>query len=200
MSEKKSADTDAILKNLQDLPQKIEKLTFIFEKFGMDVITKLGNVSFNIKKLADTVKELDKATLDIKSLIPQLNNIIENQKSLEREIHLLRSLTYRNLNKNTIIENKSTTNTHQEEKSTKNQLITSINLFRTKLDNTKDYKVIIEDLSNLKEEIFEFTGGNKILYEISQIIKKIKNEQKLTDPIKEIIIAKLDFWLKKMAN
>ncbi len=198
MTEKNSTSNEKIEHQLQDFNEKIDKLASILERFGMDIITKLGNMSFNLKKLSDTVKELDKAILDIKSLAPKLNNIIENQNSLEREIHLLRSLTYRHINKESIVD-LNTKNNEKIEKENKKTLISNhICDLERKIDNISDYKILIKDLNNLQEEIFEYTGGNKILYEISQIIKKIKNERIITVPIKDIIIAKLSYWNKKI--
>jgi cell division protein FtsB len=198
MTENKPTNNDKIENQLQNFTEKIEKLTSVLERFGMDIITKLGNMSFNINKLADTVKELDKATLDIKSLAPKLNNIIENQNSLEREIHLLRSLTYRSINEQSAVDITTKDNDKIENQNKKELILDRINTLGQKLNNITDYKILIKDLNDLQEEIFEYTGGNKILYEISQIVKKIKNEGKVTSPIKDIITAKLTFWSNRI--
>jgi len=198
MNDNNTVNKDKIENQLQNFTEKIEKLTSVLESFGMDIITKLGNMSFNINKLADTVKELDKATLDIKALAPKLNNIIENQNSLEREIRLLRSLTYRSINEKSAVDITTKNNKKTENESKKKHIINHIAEMEQKLDNITDYKILIKDLNNLQEEIFEYTGGNKMLYDISQIVKKIKNEGNITSPIKDIITAKLTFWSKKI--
>ena len=105
------------------------------------------------------------------------------------------------MNKKSIPDNKELIENNQGDyNSTKKLIVKKVTTFLENLDKTDDYKTVLQELNNLKEDIFEFTGGNKALYEISQIIKKVDNEQKITAPIKDIIKAKLEYWIKKMSN
>jgi len=174
----------------------LDELTKIFEKFGMDFITKLGKVSFQVKKLSDKVTELSKATLTIKALGPKLNNVIENQEELKREIKILKSLTYQKgqeapLKSVLTKESNGTVNK-------KDSIIEKINTLKEKVRSIDDYEDLIEQLTMLRETLFDFTGGSRILYEIGQITKELKEERKITSKIIEDIRHKADEWVKKL--
>ncbi|MHA1350850.1 MAG: hypothetical protein ACTSPZ_08470, partial [Promethearchaeota archaeon] len=79
-------------KAFEEFQSKMESFSSILEKFGLDIITKMGQTNLKITQLTDKINGLDKATIDIKSLIPQLSNVIENQKVLEDELDLIKSL------------------------------------------------------------------------------------------------------------
>ena len=53
------------------------------------------------------------------------------------------------------------------------------------LDTIDDPTIIKEVLSQLKEDIFEFTGGHRILYEISQSISRLENATSLTEEFEQ---------------
>jgi len=77
---------------IKELDKKMNSFSSILEKFGLDIITKMGQTNQKITHLTDNVEELDKAIIDIKGLMPQLSNIIQNQKHLEDELSLIKSL------------------------------------------------------------------------------------------------------------
>ena len=79
----------------KEADEKIEKFASILEKFGLDIITKMGQTNLKINILTDKVNELSKATIEVKALLPQLTNVIENQKILEAELELIRTLIQR---------------------------------------------------------------------------------------------------------
>jgi len=54
-------------------------------------------------------------------------------------------------------------------------------------------------LENIKEDIFVFTGGHRILYEIGQFNKKIKSIRPLPEDIKENLKEKITFWINKLS-
>jgi len=78
--------------DFEELGFKMDSFSTILEKFGLDIITKMGQTNLKITQLTDKINGLDKATIDIKGLIPQLSNVIENQKVLENELDLIKSL------------------------------------------------------------------------------------------------------------
>ncbi len=84
-----------IVNFVKEVGEKIEKFASILEKFGLDIITKMGQTNLKVNTLIDKIEELSKATLVIKSLSPQLNNVIENQKIVQEELDLIRSLIQR---------------------------------------------------------------------------------------------------------
>ena len=78
--------------SLKELEKNMNSFSSILEKFGLDIITKMGQTNMKITQLTDMVEELSKSTIDIKGLIPQLSKVIENQKLVEDELNLIKSL------------------------------------------------------------------------------------------------------------
>ncbi|MFW9877064.1 MAG: hypothetical protein ACFFG0_28575, partial [Candidatus Thorarchaeota archaeon] len=66
--------------NNRDIKEALDKFTSVLEKFGLDIITKMGQTNLSIKVLTDKINKLSQATIDVKALLPQLTNVIENQK------------------------------------------------------------------------------------------------------------------------
>ncbi len=184
-------------KNIDELEKKINEFSSILEKFGMDIVTKLGNVTFNIKVLTNKVDDLSKATLDIKSLKPQLKKIIDNQNNLDEEVDLLKSLI---LKKSQAAEKSNDKIIERNMAATdKKQLIVGdLNELKSTIETMKDPDFLIENLNKIKENIFEYTGGHKILYEISKIINKIEKEKEITSELIDIITEKTTFWKNKL--
>ncbi len=184
-------------KDLPDLTgKKVKQLTEVMEKFGMDFITKLGKLSFQIKKLTDKVNDLSKATLDIKALTPKLNNVIENQKDLRKDMQMLKSLIYKN--KKGVSQQTTPTTENISKVNKKNLILSDLSTLKNTIRSQEDFSALIETLSSLKEKIFEFTGGSRILYDLSQIIKELKREQKITSDIREQLVQNTDEWKKKI--
>jgi hypothetical protein len=175
----------------------VDELTEILEKFGMDFITKLGKVSFQIKKLSDKVTELSKATLNIKALGPKLNNVIENQEELKREIKILKSMTYQK-SQESPKESVTRKDTTKVKPSKKDSIIDEIKGLKNRARSIENHTTLINELSLLREKIFDLTGGSKILYDISQITQELKEEGKITSKIIEDIREKADEWVEKL--
>lgn len=184
-------------KEIIEFKKKIVEFSSILEKFGMDIITKLGNITFNIKILTNKINDLDKATIDIKALSPQLKKIIDNQNNLDTEIDLLQSLILKK-SKNLGETDNENIERNVEATDKKKIIIDNINEIKLRIENLKDPDVLISDLNDLKEKIFEYTGGHKILYEISKIIKKIEKEREITSEIRDMITEKSIFWKNKL--
>lgn len=179
--------------------ERLDKFAEILEKFGLDIITKMGQTNLKIKMLTDKIDELSKATLDIKSLAPQLNNVIENQKILETELDLIRSLIQRSdisfhsreLESEEVERDISATDKKQS-------IIDEFNTLKDEIDELGDPESLIEILENIKEDIFIFKGGHRILYEIAQFVKKLNGLETVTDDIKESVKEKIVFWINKL--
>ena len=189
-----------IVKLIQTLDEKMNDFSSIIQKFGLDIITKMGQTNSKIKMLTDKVEKLDKTTLDIKSLLPKLTNIIDNQNILESEIDLLKSLVQRSLTSSgqnelerEIERDKSITINKQE---ITNQFK---NLMKT-LDDTEEIQQIKNKLQNIKENIFEFTGGHKILYEISQALNKMNTDESISESLRNELKEKIEFWIAKLQS
>ncbi|MHA2339793.1 MAG: hypothetical protein ACXACX_20990 [Candidatus Hodarchaeales archaeon] len=56
---------------MNDRDESIDKFATILEKFGLDIITKIGQTNFKINTLTDKIDELSKATLDVKTTTDQ---------------------------------------------------------------------------------------------------------------------------------
>ena len=92
MSNSENNNIDSNANSIKTLEDKINMFSSILEKFGLDLITKIGQQTNKIRILTDKIEELNKATIQIKGLIPQLKNVIENQKYIESELDLIKTL------------------------------------------------------------------------------------------------------------
>lgn len=195
--------------SLKEFGKKMSALSSILEKFGLDIITKMGQTNLKITQLTDMVDDLNKATIDIKGLMPQLGNVIENQKLLEDELNLIKSLIMNMTSphsKKTEVEN--TIERDESATDKKDLIITQLNELKTNLDNIDDPQDVKPILEKIKEEIFEFTGGHRMLYEISQIITILDSANSLNDLIdddektpkslKKHLEDKITFWINKL--
>jgi len=72
-----------------------------------------------------------------------------------------------------------------------------------------DHPLVVKPiLEQVKEDIFEFTGGHRILYEISQVITRLNSSSSLNDlmddqdstskTIKDHLMEKITFWINKL--
>jgi len=196
-------------KSFEELQSKMGSFSSILEKFGLDIITKMGQTNLKITQLTDKINDLDKATIDIKSLIPQLSNVIENQKILEEDLDLIKSLL-KNMNhtsskkkevKNSVDRNETAT-------SKKDLILNQLNGLKENLEDLEDLLAVKTILEQIKEDIFEFTGGHRILYEISQVLDRLNTAKSLDDlmseqgatskTIKNYLIEKITFWINKL--
>lgn len=209
MEEPNDITLNGLSKSFKEFDEKMGAFSSILEKFGLDIITKMGQTNLKIKQLTDKINELDKATIDIKSLIPQLSNVIDNQKKLENDLDLIKSMIT-NINvspfkkegvEEFIERNESATNK-------KESIITQLNALKADLEDIDDPQVVKSILEKIKEEIFEFTGGHRILYEISQVINRLNSAKSLSDlfdeekpsseSIEKYLEEKIEFWINKL--
>ncbi|MFX1388278.1 MAG: hypothetical protein ACFE9M_13760 [Promethearchaeota archaeon] len=186
--------------NNDNLDERLDKFASILEKFGLDIITKMGQTNLKINMLTDKIDELSKATIVIKSLVPQLNNVIENQKILEEELDLIRSLIQRSeipLYSKELKSEEIERNTSATDK--KQAIIDQFNALENYIRENDDPQHVVESLENIKEDIFVFTGGHRILYEIGQFASKINGLETIPDNIKENLKEKINFWTNKLS-
>lgn len=199
MVDKNDLEKEDTVKFIKEANEKIDKFASILEKFGLDIITKMGQTNLKINVLTDKINELSKATLDIKSLVPQLNNVIENQKILEAELDLIRSLIQRSeisLSSKHMESEEIARDTSVTDK--KQLIIDQFNDLKNEVDELNDPELVVERLDNIKEDIFIFKGGHRILYEISQFVKKLNGLETIPDDIKESVKEKIVFWINKL--
>lgn len=193
----------------KELNEKISQFSSILEKFGLDLITKLGQTNLKLKKLTDKVNELSQATIDVKSLKPQLNRIIESQDQLRKDLELMQNLV---TNLNVVPKsNGAEVNSVKRDKIATNvklDIIEQFSSLKKEISSSNPPKTIIKPLRKIKEEIFEFTGGHRILYEISQVITMLNNIDSFSDPsdknnpnsasFEEYLKEKITFWANKL--
>jgi DNA repair exonuclease SbcCD ATPase subunit len=189
-----------ISKLIKNLNEKMNEFSSIIQKFGLDIITKMGQTNSKIKVLTDKVNKLDKATLDIKALLPKLNNIIDNQNILESEIDLLKSLIQRS--STSAPQNEFESEIERDESITlnKREITNQFKDLINMLNDTDEIQKIKNKLQKIKENIFEFTGGHKILYEISQVLNKINNEKSISESLRKDLAEKIEFWIVKIQS
>jgi hypothetical protein len=184
---------------LKKIEETIATFSSILEKFGLDVITKMGKNTLRLNMLTDKIGELHKSVIDIKALLPQLNTIIESHKYLESEIDLLKSLVQRSGTSGApIIVESGNVMRDEAISEQKNSFETAFLVFKDKLENTDDAKDIRDTLEIIKEDIFENTGGHRILYELAQMIKVLNAVETITPEIKEDLEDKISFWINKL--
>ncbi|TXT59951.1 MAG: hypothetical protein BAJALOKI2v1_150041 [Promethearchaeota archaeon] len=190
MEESPEEDDINLTQALKDIDERMNQFSSILEKFGMDLITKIGKLNNTIKMLIDKVNNLDKATLDVKSLKPKLNNIIENQKSLDSELELVKSLMQKSTTRAPVKSSSEVEVKNEKELRTIDQ---QFNNLKRDLDS-QDTSSIKKDLETLKQNIFEQSGGNKILYDISKVIKELKDMDTISEEFKTQIRQKIEMW------
>ena len=198
-----------LFKSFEEFQSKMGSFSSILEKFGLDIITKMGQTNLKIKQLTDKINNLDKATIDIKSLIPQLSNVIENQKVLEDELDLIKSLVT-NISQTSSKKKEGKNSVDRDETATgkKELILNQLNDLKEMLEDIDDPLAVIPILERAKEDIFEFTGGHRILYEISQVLNRLNLANSLDDlmdeqdttskSLKNHLIEKITFWNNKL--
>ena len=198
-----------LFKSLEEFQSKMASFSSILEKFGLDIITKMGQTNLKITQLTDKINGLDKATIDIKSLIPQLSNVIENQKVLEDELDLIKSLL-KNMGQISSKKKEVENSVERDETATskKELILNQLDGLKENVEDLDDPLVVKPILEQVKEDIFEFTGGHRILYEISQVINRLNSSSSLNDlmneqdstskTIKDHLMEKITFWINKL--
>jgi len=209
MTNSVNLNEEDIFKFIKETNEKLASFSSILEKFGLDIITKMGQTNLKVNMLTDKVNELHKATLDIKSLSPQLNNIIENQNNLENELDLIKSLI---INLRTISPQPelASNEIHRDEAATdqKKTIIENLNNLKQELTTLNDPQVVKSTLEKIKEDIFDFTGGHRICNEISKVINrlntakslsvKLDQEKPKSETIENHLNEKITFWINKL--
>ena len=209
MTEPNDLTLNDLSKSFKEFDEKMGAFSSILEKFGLDIITKMGQTNLKITQLTDKINELDKATIDIKSLIPQLSNVIENQKVLENDLDLIKSLITNitvSPSKKESVEDVIERNESVTDK--KESIIPDLNDLKADLEDIDDPQAVKSILEKIKEEIFEFTGGHRMLYEISQVLNRLNSAKSLSDlfdvekPSSEsleiYLEEKIKFWINKL--
>ena len=196
-------------KSFEEFQSKMESFSSILEKFGLNIITKMGQTNLKITQLTDKINGLDKATIKIKSLIPQLSNVIENQKVLEDELDLIKSLL-KNMGQFPSKKKEVENSVDRDETATskKELILNQLNALKEDLEVLDDPLAVKPILEKVKEDIFEFTGGHRILHEILQVINRLNSASSLNDlmneqdtisnSIKDHLMEKITFWINKL--
>lgn len=187
---------EEIIKLVRNLDNKMDELSKILQKFGLDIITQFGKTTHNLRIITDKIDNLDKATIKIKGLAPQLIKIIDNQNAIETELGLLKSLIQR-------IKPQKEIESESIERDVSlieiRQLISDqFAELMLEIDNMDDIQLITTNLDTIKHRIFESLGGHKIPYEISQVINKLNNAKSLTEDLKNSLKEKIGLWINRL--
>ncbi len=209
MSNTNDTGEHSIIDAIKELNEKMKSFSSILEKFGLDIITKMGQTNLKVNMLTDKVNELYKAILDIKSLSPQLNNIIENQNNLENELDLIKSLiaNLRTISPKPELESNEI---HRDEAATdkKETIIENLSNLKQDLTTLDDPQVVKSTLEKIKEDIFDFTGGHRICNEILRVTNRLNTVKSLSakldqnnpksETIENHLNEKITFWINKL--
>ncbi len=209
MSNANDFDEQNIINSIKEINDKMKSFSSILEKFGLDIITKMGQTNLKMNMLTDKVNELYKVTLDIKSLSPQLNNIIENQNNLENELDLIKSLIT-NLRTISSQPELASNEIHRDETATdkKEIIIENLNNLKQELTTLNDPQVVKSTLEKIKEDIFDYTGGHRICNEILRVTNRLNSAKSLSvkldqenpksETIESHLNEKITFWINKL--
>jgi len=203
------SNTEDLSSSLKEFDRKMTAFSSILEKFGLDVITKMGQTNLKITQLTDMVDELNKTTIKIKGLLPQLSNVIKNQKSLEDELNVIKSLIINiTLPLSTKQEIENTIERDESATDKKDSILNQFSNLKAMLENNDSPQAVKAFLAKIKDEIFEFTGGHKMLYEISQILTRLDSVNSLNDlmdgdeqsptSLKKHLEERITFWGNKL--
>jgi hypothetical protein len=199
MTDTNDTNQEDIADLVKDIEEKIQNFTSILQKFGLDLITKLGKTESRLNMLSNKIDDLSKATLDVKSLSPQLSKIVDNQKVIESELDLIKSVMRQS--SSSLSSSKTQGETIERDESITESRMSveeQLNLLKNEVESMMDIETVRSKLTSMKENIFEKTGGHRILYEISQEIKILNNEKTLSDDLKTQIKEKIGFWINKL--
>lgn len=199
MTDTNDTNQEDIADLVKDIEEKIQTFTSILQKFGLDLITKLGKTESRLNMLSNKIDDLSKATLDVKSLSPQLSKIVDNQKVIESELDLIKSVMLQS--SSSLSSSKIQGETIERDESITESRMSveeQLNLLKNEVESMSDIETVRSKLTSMKENIFEKTGGHRILYEISQEIKILKDEKTLSNDLKTQIKEKIGFWINKL--
>ena len=199
MNDTSDTNQEEIANFVKEVDEKIQNFSSILQKFGLDLITKLGKTESRLNMLSDKIDNLSKATLDIKSFSPQLSKIVDNQKVIESELDLIKSLMHPSSNSRSSSKLQGET-IERDETITEGRttIEEQLNKLTNEIETMSDIETARNKLTSIKETIFEITGGHRILYEISQVISILNNENTLSDDLKTQIKEKIGFWINKL--
>ena len=202
-------DKSYIDEKFQELSEKLSQFSSILEKFGLDLITKLGQTNLKLNKLTDKVNDLSQATLDVKSLRPQLNTVIESQRQLRKDLELIQNLirNVKTISKDTDEESGSIKR-DKVATDAKIGIIQQFNDLKDQINSESSPQTLVKPLGKIKEEIFEFTGGHRINYEISQVITRLNSIKSFSEPFDnnepdsipfdKYLHERITFWINKL--
>lgn len=194
-----SNDEKEIIDSIKKIDEKTDALSDILQKFGLEMITQFGKTTHNLRILIDKMDDFYSTLIDIKGLIPLLNRIIESQNVLESEVDLIKSLIQReNINITEEDLERVTISKNKLIKENKEVITNKFSDLIKKIEKIKEIKTIKKELEDLKRDIFELTGGHKILYEISKIITEIENAESFSKEIKKNLTEKIETWISKL--
>ena len=202
-------DKSYIDEKFQELNEKLSQFSSILEKFGLDLITKLGQTNLKLNKLTDKVNDLSQATLDVKSLKPQLNTVIESQRQLRKDLELIQNLI-RNVKiiSKDINEESGSIERDKVVTDVKIGIIKQFNDLKDQISSESNPQTLVKPLGKIKEQIFEFTGGHRINYEISQVINRLNSIKSFSEPFDnnepdsvpfhKYLHERITFWINKL--
>jgi hypothetical protein len=178
---------DAIIK----INEKMDTVLKVLQDFGLNVITQIGGLKHNINILTSQVDKLNDSMLNLKSISVKLENLGKMKESFNSELQQIQTL----IKQSNLIGKLENISKETDEKSTRSVL----SLLRTKIDSIEDIQDLIFNLESVKEELFSITGGHKVLFEISNHIKSLK-EETLSDSNRTELKKKITFWINKIEN
>ncbi len=189
MSNDKTAD------QLSKIEEKINSFSEVLQNFGLNLIQNIGKINRSIHILTDKLGVLLESTTYVKSLVPQLNLVIEKQDSLENEMDHLKSIIT-----NLAFPQRSSQGTERDEtadikEENAKEMLKELKELIEKSNTIED---LVIHLQESKESIYEEIGGHRILYEIQKTINDLKSESEVNNSLRSSLFEKIEFWSNRL--
>ena len=135
------SNNEDLFSSIKELDEKMTAFSSILERFGLDVITKMGQTNLKITQLTGDVEKLNKVITKILGLEHNLDKVIKKQDRVEDELNTIKSLI---MNLTSLPSKKlDVENTIERDESAtdkKDLIITQLNELKVNLENINDPK------------------------------------------------------------
>jgi hypothetical protein len=171
--------------------KKIDTILEAIQNFGLNFIQKIGELKHNIGVLTDQMEKMNKALISVKGLEPKISEISSMKKEILGELHYLQSQIKTSSYKNSdIIKMKS------EDESL--EYINLLKKFKAKININSKISELTSDLEEIKKNIYEITGGHRVLFDMGETIKAFNEKINLSESDLNHLEEKITFWINKL--
>ena len=176
--------------------EKINKFGQILQKFGLDLIQKIGEMKHSLEILTGKIDSIENELIELKGLKTQLHETARYQQATHKEIANIKA-SIENINSrmgNSAPIEQIQVEPPQELESSKAILLE----FEKNLENCSSAGELLKVLSNAKKQIYEITGGHRILLEMREFERRLRPNASLDQSdIKSVLKNKIKDWISQ---